>query len=72
MKITDRYNKRIGELVDTYRGAVPLGRLILEATRLRAPLPELRLERDEIGQIFLHITFADSSTITLGVTEEFE
>ena len=71
MKLVDNYSTRIGHLVDLYRGAVPLGRLILEATRQQASLPELKLERNDVGEVFLHITFADSSEIVLGVTEEF-
>jgi hypothetical protein len=71
MKLSDEYNRRIGELVDTYRGAVPLGRCVLEATRMQASLPDLILIREDFGGIFLKITFADSSSIMLGVTEEF-
>jgi hypothetical protein len=72
MKLVDSYNRRIGQLVDVYQGAVPLGRCILEATRMQASLPELVLKREDYGAIFLEITFADSSTIALAVTEEFE
>jgi len=72
MKTSDLYNRRIGELVDTYQGSVPLGRCMLEATRMQVSLPSLRLIREDYGEIHLEITFADSSTLTLGVTEEFE
>ena len=72
MKTSDRFNSRIGELVDTYHGAVPLSRCILEATRLlTSRLPLLSLERDEMGQTFLVIFFEDGSNVTLAVDEEF-
>ena len=70
MKTSDRFNTRIGELVDAYQGAVPLSRCILEATRFfAAELPTLELFRDE-GQLFLEVTFEDGSTVTLSVDEE--
>ena len=76
MKTSDRFNTRIGELVDAYQGAVPLARCILEATRLqydipgRLRIPDLLLEPDDFGQLFLRITFADSSSVVLSVEEE--
>ena len=71
MKTSDRFNTRIGELVDVYQGAVPLSRCILEATRQQPSLPLLSLERDEGGQIFLAVFFSDGSNVTLAVDEEF-
>jgi hypothetical protein len=71
MKLEQQFNTRISSLVDTYQGAVPLSRLLLEAARLQSdPLPELSLERDEQGQTFIHLLFDDGSTCTLSVTEE--
>ena len=70
MKTADLYNRRIGELVDVYRGAVPLSKCLIEAVRMQASSPELRIYRDEVGEIMIDITFADSSTVTFGVDEE--
>ena len=76
MKIADRFNTRIGELVDTYQGAVPLARLLLEAQRLTTgvvpatPL-DLGIYTDAFGDTFLEITFEDGSLVTLAVGEEF-
>ncbi|PYS90894.1 MAG: hypothetical protein DMF62_03580 [Acidobacteria bacterium] len=71
MKTSDRFNHRISTLVDTYQGAVPLARLLLEAARLESESgrPELYLQQ-EYGDVFLLLTFSDGSTATLAVNEE--
>lgn len=76
MKHSQLFNSRIGALVDTYQGSVPLARLLLEAHRLEMPSslsgrPTLYLQPDEEGNLFLITTFSDGSEVTLAVTEEF-
>ena len=75
MKLSQQFNSHITSLVDTYRGAVPLARLLLEAHRLTTgvvpatPL-DLGIYTDAFGDTFLEVTFEDGSTVTLAVGEE--
>ena len=72
MKLEQQFNSRISGLVDTYQGAVPLARLLLEAVRLRpqATPPNLGLYTDAFGDTFIEVTFEDGSTTVLAVGEE--
>ena len=51
MKISDDFHTRIGQLVDTYRGSVPLSRCIIEATHQQEQFypPSLRCARTVIS-----------------------
>jgi len=75
MKTADRFNTRVGELVDVYQGAVPLARLLLEAVRIGQTTdttwhPDLGLYTDGFGDTFLEVTFEDGSEVILAVGEE--
>jgi len=69
MKISDDFHTRIGQLVDTYQGSVPLSRCIIEATHQQEALPTFTVQREN-GDLWLKITFEDGSSSTLGISEE--
>jgi hypothetical protein len=69
MKIVDDFHTRIGHLVDTYQGSVPLARCIIEATHQQEDLPVFTFLREN-GDLWLEITFEDGSSSTLSISEE--
>lgn len=69
MKLSSNFHTRIGQLVDTYQGSVPLSRCIMEAVHQQEELPSFTVQREN-GDLWLTITFEDGSSSTLGISEE--
>lgn len=64
---SDEYDRKIGELVDVYRGPVPVGVCISTAHALGIYSMEVYTQD---GQDWLDIVFHDHSTVVIALSEE--